>query len=441
MSRATGYKWVRRYRTEGSRASPTAAPARTGRPPDIGGRGRADPRGTGRAALGSRPAGTAAGHPVSTVAAVLRRGRAPRLADIDRPTGVPVRRYEACHPGALVHQDHKKLGRIPDGGGHRVLGRADRDARGKAGLGYDHFEVIVDDRSRRAVVVQVADESAASAAAALETASRRSPPTGSGRAGPDRQRLGLPLERLSGRPRRPPPQPDPALSPADQRQGRAVHRDAGPRVGLRAAVHARTGSAWRRCPPSSTSTISAARIPRSADSHPRPLSTTSVQITTRASPAGGRRTSARRRRPGRRHRRRGAARRTSPRHRRAAPREVAAHGPHQPPGGREPEPCPAPEGRRGRRAVEGFEQRAPAPWDRSPARDRGPRSRATWGPAAERRARPASRRRRSGPRSGAGCPGPARGPRRRRGPAAGRRAPRRGRAARGRRGPRPRYAR
>jgi hypothetical protein len=38
--------------------------------------------------------------------------------------GVPVRRYEACHPGALVHQDHKKLGRIPDGGGHRMPGRA-----------------------------------------------------------------------------------------------------------------------------------------------------------------------------------------------------------------------------------------------------------------------------------------------------------------------------
>jgi transposase InsO family protein len=92
----------------------------------------------------------------------------PRLADLDRPTGLPVRRYEVCHPGGLVHQDHKKLGRIPDGGGHRVRGRAGI-AHG-SGLGYDHFEVIVDDRSRKSVVVHVPDETAASAASALGTA-------------------------------------------------------------------------------------------------------------------------------------------------------------------------------------------------------------------------------------------------------------------------------
>jgi len=109
------------------------------------------------------------GRPVSTVAAVLRRSGTPRLADIDRPTGLPVRRYEACHPGALIHQDHKKLGRIPAGGGHRAIGRA--AARpGHRGSGYDHFEVVVDDRSRRSVVVQVPDESGASAALALQTA-------------------------------------------------------------------------------------------------------------------------------------------------------------------------------------------------------------------------------------------------------------------------------
>jgi hypothetical protein len=37
---------------------------------------------------------------------------------------VPVR-YVHDHPGSLVHQDHKKLGRIPSGGGHRVLGRTE----------------------------------------------------------------------------------------------------------------------------------------------------------------------------------------------------------------------------------------------------------------------------------------------------------------------------
>jgi transposase InsO family protein len=93
----------------------------------------------------------------------------PRLADIDRPTGLPVRRYEVCHPGVLVHQDHKKLGRIPDGGGHRMHGRS-TEMRRKPKLGYDHFEVIVDDRTRRSVVVDVPDESGGSAAAALTQA-------------------------------------------------------------------------------------------------------------------------------------------------------------------------------------------------------------------------------------------------------------------------------
>jgi transposase InsO family protein len=94
----------------------------------------------------------------------------PRLADIDRPTGLPVRRYEVCHPGSLVHQDHKKLGRIPDGGGHRALGRAVAPHSHRAGLGHDHFEVVIDDRSRRSVVVHVPDETGTSAASALATA-------------------------------------------------------------------------------------------------------------------------------------------------------------------------------------------------------------------------------------------------------------------------------
>ena len=171
ISRATGYKWVRRFRAEGT---PGLA--------DRSSRPHHSPRATPAAEVerilaartewrwGPDRLGPFLGHPASTVAAVLHREGVPRLADLDRPTGLPVRRYEACHPGALVHQDHKKLGRIPDGGGHRALGRARAPHSHRAGLGYDHFEVIVDDRSRRSVVVQVADESAESAAAALELA-------------------------------------------------------------------------------------------------------------------------------------------------------------------------------------------------------------------------------------------------------------------------------
>lgn len=171
ISRATGYKWIRRFRAEGSvglidrssrpHRSPRALPAT-----DVA--AILDAR--TRLRWGPNRLGPLLGHPPSTVAAVLRRAQTPRLADLDRPTGLPVRRYEACHPGALIHQDHKKLGRIPDGGGHRSGGRSTEARRRKTGVGYDHFEVVVDDRSRRSVVVPVPDESALSAAGALELA-------------------------------------------------------------------------------------------------------------------------------------------------------------------------------------------------------------------------------------------------------------------------------
>jgi transposase InsO family protein len=98
------------------------------------------------------------------VYAVLARAGYSRLRDADRLSGVPVR-YVRDHPGALVHQDHKKLGRIPDGGGHRLLGRT--AARGWGRLDHDHFEVVVDDATRLAFVAHVPNESAASASRAL----------------------------------------------------------------------------------------------------------------------------------------------------------------------------------------------------------------------------------------------------------------------------------
>ena len=171
VSRATAYKWVRRFRAEGT-AGLTDRSSRPHRSP------RATPAADVARIVAARAEhrwgpdrlGPLLGHPPSTVAAVLRRVGVARLAELDRPTGLPVRRYEACHPGALVHQDHKTLGRIPDGGGHRALGRTSATPRARGRLGYDHFEVVVDDRSRRSVVVQVPDESTASAARALEIA-------------------------------------------------------------------------------------------------------------------------------------------------------------------------------------------------------------------------------------------------------------------------------
>ena len=168
VSRATAYKWLRRHRTEG----PAGLLDRSSRP-------RRSPRRLSSAVeaeilaarstwrYGPDRLGPLLGRPPSTVHRVLARHGLNRLRDADRVTAVPIR-YVACHPGALVHQDHKKLGRIPDGGGHRVRGR--RAETHNRGLGYDHLEVIVDDASRFAVVVPVADETSASAIAALEIA-------------------------------------------------------------------------------------------------------------------------------------------------------------------------------------------------------------------------------------------------------------------------------
>jgi transposase InsO family protein len=168
ISRATAYKWLRRYRAEGDpglldrssrpRHSPRALSVDQAQ---VIVAARIDRR------WGPHRLAPLTGHPRSTVYAALRRAGLSRLQDADRPTGIPVR-YQACHPGALLHQDHKKLGRVPDGGGHRARGRT--AATHSHGVGYDHFAVVVDDRSRVAFVVPVPDERPASAVRALELA-------------------------------------------------------------------------------------------------------------------------------------------------------------------------------------------------------------------------------------------------------------------------------
>ncbi|WP_432129569.1 IS481 family transposase, partial [Streptomyces sp. bgisy082] len=85
----------------------------------------------------------------STVHRVLTRFGLARLTHLDRATGRVIRRYERERPGELVHVDIKKLGNIPDGGGHKTLGRqAGRKTRSKAGYSYIH--TAVDDHSRLA---------------------------------------------------------------------------------------------------------------------------------------------------------------------------------------------------------------------------------------------------------------------------------------------------
>jgi transposase InsO family protein len=162
VSRATVYKWVRRFRTEGQPGlqDRSSRPKRSPRtlPADQVARILRLRRGLKR---GPHRLAPLVGHPRSTIYAVLRRHGCSRLRDFDRVTGRPLR-YVRQRPGELVHVDVKKLGVIPPGGGHRVLGRT-AAARRHRGRGHDCLHVAVDDATRVAYVDALPDQSASSA--------------------------------------------------------------------------------------------------------------------------------------------------------------------------------------------------------------------------------------------------------------------------------------
>jgi transposase InsO family protein len=172
VSRATGYKWWRRWREEGpaglrSRSSrPRTSPAKA--PDDVEQRVLALRR---ERRLGPARIAGILGLAPSTVHRILTRHGMPRLAWLDRPTGIPVR-YERARPGELVHVDIKKLGRLREGGGWRVHGRGSEIARRqhaalsrgeKVGLEFVH--TAVDDHSRLAYSEVLPDEQATTAVA------------------------------------------------------------------------------------------------------------------------------------------------------------------------------------------------------------------------------------------------------------------------------------
>ena len=119
----------------------------------------------------------------STVQAVLVRCRINRLSLITRVTGEPVQRYEHPHPGSMIHVDVTKFGNIPDGGGHRYVGRQQgltnraaparrtglRAADHTARLGTS-FVHTVDDHSRVAYAEICSEERSETAIGVLERA-------------------------------------------------------------------------------------------------------------------------------------------------------------------------------------------------------------------------------------------------------------------------------
>ena len=173
-SRATGYKWLARWRAEGTAGlldRPSRAHRLPGKTPAALEAQVVALRTTRK--LGPARIGPLLGMPASTVHAVLTRHGMHRLAWLDRPTGQLVRRYERDRPGELLHVDVKKLGRLRDGGGWRVLGRDSiehRRAREAVRVGFEYVHCAVDDHTRLAYAEIHPDERGETCAAFLRSA-------------------------------------------------------------------------------------------------------------------------------------------------------------------------------------------------------------------------------------------------------------------------------
>jgi transposase InsO family protein len=183
VSVPTARKWAARFRSEGvagmrDRSSrPRSCPHQTPQPVV-----RQIVRLRWRHRLGPVQIGGQLGLAPSTVHAVLVRCRLNRLRHIDRMTGEPIRRYEHPHPGSLIHVDVTKFGNIPDGGGHRFVGRqqGDLNKRATSGLakGADYkprtgkafLHTVIDDHSRLAYVEICSDERSQTAVGVLQRA-------------------------------------------------------------------------------------------------------------------------------------------------------------------------------------------------------------------------------------------------------------------------------
>jgi transposase InsO family protein len=168
VSRATVYKWLRRHAEAGDagladRSSrPQRMPARV--PAKVEQRVLAARR---RRQRGAVVLAAEFGLNASTVGRILARHGVPQLAAIDPITGERIRssrrssnRYEHPTPGAMIHVDVKKLGRIPAGGGWRLHGRENtRQHKHKvAKIGYDYVHTAIDDHTRLAYSEVLPDE-------------------------------------------------------------------------------------------------------------------------------------------------------------------------------------------------------------------------------------------------------------------------------------------
>jgi transposase InsO family protein len=165
VSRRTVFKWLARYRDEGTAglldrsSQPYRMPRKTSwflEQEIVGLRRR---RLTGREIARRVPVSTA------TIGRILARHGLSRLRMLEPRE--PVRRYQRQRNGELVHFDIKKLARVR-GVGHRITG--DRTLSRAYGVGWEFVHVAIDDASRLAYAEVMKDERTACAAAFLKRA-------------------------------------------------------------------------------------------------------------------------------------------------------------------------------------------------------------------------------------------------------------------------------
>lgn len=161
ISERTGYKWLRRYRTEGE----AGLRDRSSRPRNIARQTCAERVAVIvelRRSRGTSPSIAAKlKMPISTVARILARAGLNKLARLGPKE--PVRRYERSSPGELLHVDIKRLARFEQPG-HRVTGNRKVDGRGR-NRGYEYVHVAIDDHTRLAYVEVLQNQTGPTAAA------------------------------------------------------------------------------------------------------------------------------------------------------------------------------------------------------------------------------------------------------------------------------------
>jgi transposase InsO family protein len=152
VSPRTVYKWLRRYKTEGSTGLQDRRSAAERRPHALAPAWLELIRMLRSGKLVAAEIADRLPVARSTVSAVLTRLGLGRLWEPAAP--VPVRRYEKARPGEMIHLDIKKLGRIVRPS-HRVTG----DRRDSVdGAGWEYAHVAIDDCSRVSYVELLPDE-------------------------------------------------------------------------------------------------------------------------------------------------------------------------------------------------------------------------------------------------------------------------------------------